>query len=495
MAGERYRYYFERDRVLELHRRIYNEKQRLKSQRALDMCETILEDLINLAFRRAEYKRQRALDMCETILEDLINLAFRRAEYKREYEEEMPRAMLADMAALFVNSKTMPRAMLADMAALFVNSKTMLDLLPVAEVILENDPANEVEEEIYSMEIDRQNVIDDMSLENYCTFTWPWDLNERFPDYKKLYPLHSIDMAMNVLGHIVFRLLLAKYPKPIVFRLLLAKYPKPSPKRPPNIPKVQIAVAINNISDLTIIPILRKLLSEREIKVIQIPEVINYCLSMYKDETTEEYQKLSIIVFQCIKTRQQKNTKNLIFLTKLKMLYKKLNRKKTARKQNPRKKKNGKKAKSEKGKEVKQKGEKKGIKKIPIQEHIESCDPIAYQEKQVQTPKSKDISRGRFEHPTLSSAAKLGKIAYEILQLGEGLNDALVVQMLVEYLKGLKNINGWCLINYPSTLAQSILLEEALTAKTVPLNLEVPNNKSSQDLKKGYQKDSNSRTH
>ncbi|KAK9732154.1 hypothetical protein QE152_g13019 [Popillia japonica] len=54
--------------------------------------------------------------------------------------------------------------------------------------------------------------------------------------------------------------------------------------------------------------------------------------------------------------------------------------------------------------------------------------------------------------------------------------------MLVEYLKGLKNINGWCLINYPSTLAQSILLEEALTAKTVPLNLEVPNNKSSQDL-------------
>ncbi|KAK9732207.1 hypothetical protein QE152_g13014 [Popillia japonica] len=403
MAGERYRYYFERDRVLELHRRIYNEKQRLKSQRALDMCKTIVEDLINLAFRRAEYKR--------------------------DYEEEMSRSMLADMAALFVSSKT------------------MLDLLPVAEIIVENDPANEVEEEIYLNEIDRQNTIDDMSLENYCTFTWPWDLNERLPDYKKLYPLHSIDMAMNVLGH-------------IVFRLLLAKYPKPSPKRPPNIPKVQIAVAINNISDLTIIPILRKLLSEREIKVVQIPEVINYCLSMYKDETTEEYQESQFF----------DETEDAL--------------------QKVEQKKNGKKAKSEKGKEVKQKGEKKGIKKIPIQEHIESCDPIAYQEKQVQTPKtfpgadptlSSAAKLGKID-PTLSSAAKLGKIAYEILQLGEGLNDALVVQMFVEYLKGLKNINGWCLINYPSTLAQSILLEEALTAKTVPLNLEVPKNKSSQDL-------------
>ncbi|KAI4456812.1 kpl2-related [Holotrichia oblita] len=388
-ASERYRYYFERDRVLELHKRIYNEKKRLKAQRTYDMCESILEDLIDIAFKRAEYKR--------------------------EYDAEIPRCMLTDLAGLFVSSQT------------------ILDLLPDIEVIVENEPANEVEEEIYSEEIDRQNAIDEISFENYCTFSWPWDLNERLPDYEKNYSLHNIEMAMNVLGHIVFRLLLSKYPKPLT-------------KRPPNIPKVQIAVAVNNISDLSIIPILRKLLSERQIKVIQIPDVINYCVSIYRDETTEEYQESQF--FDETEDALQKVEQQ----------------------------KSGKKVKPEKSKEIKQKGDKKGVKKIPIQEATESCETIMYQEKQVQTPK---IFPGG--GPKLSSAAQLGQIAYEVLQLGEGLSDALIVQMFVEYLKGLKDINGWCLINYPSTIAQSILLEEALTAKSVPITLEVPKNESRQE--------------
>lgn len=48
------------------------------------------------------------------------------------------------------------------------------------------------------------------------------------------------------------------------------------------------------------------------------------------------------------------------------------------------------------------------------------------------------------------------------------LPDELVVKMFVEYLKSLKNVKGWVLVNFPQTLCQTILLEENLTGRPVP---------------------------
>ncbi|GJQ72077.1 hypothetical protein Trydic_g3174 [Trypoxylus dichotomus] len=336
----------------------------------------------------------------------MIDIVLRRVEYKSEFGEEMPKRLLADLAALFISSKP------------------IFDLVPNEEVIIEYEPQDDTEEEIYLEEIDRQNAMDIRSFKSYCNFEWPWELEVHVPNYKQKNTLHNIEAAMNVLGH-------------IVFRLLLAKYPKPPLKAPPDIPKVHIAACINNISDLTVLPILEKLLSERQIKVIQMEDATNYCLAAYKDEITEEYPESQFV----------DETEDAL--------------------QKVPPKKDAKKAKPEKNKDIKRKGEKKDKKKVTDQEQSATVLEPLYQTKQVQTPK---IYPG--DEVALSHVAKIGQYAYELLQLGECINDKLLVEMFVEYLKTLKGIDGWCLINYPTNITQSVLLEEALSSKPVTLTLD-----------------------
>lgn len=346
--------------------------------------------------------------MCKSVSAALIDISLRRVEYKEEFEEELPKSMLADLASLFVTNQP------------------IFDLVPNDEVIIEYEPINDVEEEIYLEEIDRQNAMDIRSFENYCNFEWPWEIEEHVPDYAEKNILTDIEMAMNVLGH-------------IVFRLLLAKYPKPPLKPPPNIPKVHVAVCINNISDLSILPILDKLVSERQVKIIQMEDAINYCLAAYKDETTVEYPESQFV----------DETQDALHKSAAK--------------------KSGKKSKE--NITMKRKGEKKGKKKPATVDHIDSFVGLPFQEKQIQTPRIFPC-----EEPILTSAAELGRLAYEVLELGEGINDKLLVQIFVEYLITLKDIDGWCLINYPTNIVQTILLEEALTSRPIPLNINVIDN-------------------
>lgn len=52
----KYAYFIERERTLELHRRIFEEKIRLKNERLYNFCSQCVSDLVDIAVRQAEFK-------------------------------------------------------------------------------------------------------------------------------------------------------------------------------------------------------------------------------------------------------------------------------------------------------------------------------------------------------------------------------------------------------------------------------------------------------
>ncbi|XP_022900706.2 sperm flagellar protein 2-like [Onthophagus taurus] len=367
-GDERSRYYLERDRTLELHRRIYAQKIRLM--------------------------KERRLQMCTEALRDMVDIAIRDAEYKEAFDEEMSPKMKKDLADLFVKGKS------------------IFDVVEDVETIIDYMPIDDFDDEIVLEEIDRQNTLDIRNFEDYCNFVWPYEIDAHASEFVD--KLDDIKLAMNILGH-------------VIFRLLLTKYPKPALPTPPNIPKVEVAACIANIPDLTVVPILEKLLVERKIKVIQLEDTINYCLEAYKMEITVEAPESQFVSETQVAIEDVKKDK----------------KNKDKKKPPPKGTKPGK-----KGKEV--------VEIVP--------EELPFKDQMIQTPRLFPC-----EEIKLTQKAELGKIAYEVLNLGEPLSDETLVKMFVEYLKTFSGIYGWVLINYPKNFDQAVLLEEALTAKKVSI--------------------------
>jgi len=62
----------------------------------------------------------------------------------------------------------------------------------------------------------------------------------------------------------------------------------------------------------------------------------------------------------------------------------------------------------------------------------------------------------------------LGKWTYEFLTLGQPISNELNTKILIEYLKGIEDVEGWVLINYPNNYEQMAMLEKALTGHEIP---------------------------
>lgn len=69
----------------------------------------------------------------------------------------------------------------------------------------------------------------------------------------------------------------------------------------------------------------------------------------------------------------------------------------------------------------------------------------------------------------------IGKWTYEFLTLGEPISNELNTKILIEYLKGIGDVKGWALINYPNTYKQMAMLEKALTGREVPVDRKIIN--------------------
>lgn len=371
-TDQRSNYYFERDRVLEMHRRLYEQKLALKAQGHYNMCRDAVKDIVNLALKTYEFQQK--------------------------HQREVPKRVKYEWGNLFVKEKPIFRT------------------LSTVEDIVQDDlgdlPA-EIEE-IYSVETDRQNALDDKMFQDYCDYNWPFDIKEL--GLCDEHDSYVIDAGLNILGH-------------YVHRVLFAKYPKEQPAFPPEVPQVNTAVCIDDISDPSILPTLQMLLQEKGIKLIEMQDAVNYCCEAYKKETTMEYD--NALVDETEKALED--------------LGKKQSKKK--------------KSKSDTGK----KGEKKNKKKPTTGTETKSAmDVPTAMNKVCQTPIIFPC-----EEIVLTDAAYLGKKAYELMSLGEVLPDETTTQIFVEYLKTLRGFKGWVLINYPATFQQTVLLEEYLTGRNV----------------------------
>lgn len=150
-------YYTEKQRVLELHRRIYEEKLRLKKKRIHELCKETVNDLVDLA---------------------LVN-----AEYKEKFNREPDRRKKQDWTSLFILGKS------------------LFDIVEPVEDILEYVPGDCIPEEtenIYIQEIDRQDALDTIHFEEYCNFWWPWSLEENEESVEEVEK--NLKNGMNVLG-------------------------------------------------------------------------------------------------------------------------------------------------------------------------------------------------------------------------------------------------------------------------------------------------------
>ncbi|XP_031355135.1 sperm flagellar protein 2-like [Photinus pyralis] len=196
-----------------------------------------------------------------------------------------------------------------------------------------------------------------------------------------------------------------------VNRVLKTKNPEAQSPHP--LPAVDVAVCINGFPDCNVLPVLQKLLNKRKIRVIEMQDAVNTCLEAYKlergteslENALNDHTEAALAHF---------NRSGPVKLT------------------------------------------------VPVKGNKQSATSgLKLETKSTQTLVNYPLV-------DLSVMAEYGKLAYEALNVGDELTDNLLVVMLVEYIRSLNDLSGWALINYPNTLTQAAVLEQALTGGFVP---------------------------
>lgn len=374
--SEELQYYFEKERSIALHKKIYEQKLKLRSEKCHKMCREIVQQICNYAMTESEYV---------------------------SYYGELPRQSIID-----------------SWKQLFV-AGIPLDANSIAPENLIQPPENEEIESVIQVELERQDRIDKQDFQNYLNYEAPWQLESISVDDDFLYDMKC---GLNIIGHVVQNILEIKYPLP------------PAPPAP-NLPKMEIAVCLNGLHDISCLQPLKMLLKCKNYEIIEIQEVINFCVNAYREEmtmdTVETYDADEVKSVGSLKTKKGKKTR-----------YKPT--------------------------------QEKSVPEFDLTHR--SLNEKA--EKKVQTPKYFP-----WEEILLSPQAELGKIAEEELARGQSLTNFLLVAMLVEYLKSKPNMKGlkyflnclywrflydfpgWVLLNFPINMQQSMLLEQALCAKQI----------------------------
>lgn len=318
-----FEYYLEKERALQLHRVIYTEKLRLKAEQTFNSCEDAIKGICKMAVKFTEYKT---------------------------FFGEQPSEKIMDSWKKKINDEEAP-----------TEAK-----VTVADIVTRD---NMKIEQIVHREIEKQNKLDKDDFDNYQEFKWPWVLQNNVTEEE----VKEMNNGMRVLGHFVHLLLNMKYPLPV----------HPSP---PDLPKVNVRVCLNGLPELTCLKVLKKMLSHKEILVVELQDAVNFCLDKFKEETREDNESMD------------EEQTSFIYDTEQPEIFQK----------------KGSKSYSSTGAN--------GQKEINLDKtNSDKC---------VQTPKFYPN-----EKVILSQMAELGKIAYEEVSDGNSLTDFLLVSMFIEYLK------------------------------------------------------------
>lgn len=202
-----------------------------------------MQERLNTEIERL--KIERLYRFSNDIIDSALNMTYRYAEYKEQYEEYPSDAILYQWIGLFVKNQP------------------IFDIIEKIEDIVEyNEEVSDLEPQ-YAMEIERQNALDTLTLENY--------LNNYMNYTDDIELAASMNVGKKIFSHIISVLLLEKYPLP-------AKYDTSG------IPNVDLTVCLTGLIDVTILPMLQNILANENIKIIQMEDVINYCIKAYSNE-------------------------------------------------------------------------------------------------------------------------------------------------------------------------------------------------------------------
>lgn len=402
VAEDLYDHEFEKQRLQELHRRVYVEKVKFKFKERLEEARNIL------------YK--------------LIDIAIRISEFREAYACEIPRALMKDFKELFF--KDLPVFdVLDDVSKLYeipVCSKNSLEYKEEYEEFGgefgEGDEYGEIGSDEFpgdgdkelceenkeydsarAMEFIRQEVLNECDLNDYLFLVGPWLVEVVLPDDK------DQEVDQEVLGYIVHKMLACKYPT--------AREQVPAGIKPMNIRGV-----VQGSSDDSAFMMLSDLLSLRNILLVRVDDAINFVLQAYKNEGFD---------FQDLDATFQLATKNAL------------------------KGKSG----SERTQETLSSKKETLLKKVTIKQKKMSEEKVCTKEVGVQTPRN--IPE---DDRSLTSNAEIGRSVFESLGIGDPVPDVLVIAAVIAYVISLQDeYDGWVLWNYPVFYSQASKLEHALT--------------------------------
>nr|XP_012218965.1 PREDICTED: sperm flagellar protein 2-like [Linepithema humile] len=301
--------------------------------------------------------------------------------------------------------------------ALFLKNQSICEFVEHVDEIEDVEDAQKNKVTITKkLEMERRSAVADTDFESYRDLAPPWD---EFAPERKEEAEEVCRLGRIVLGYVVHRLLEILYP-----------YPTGTVDCP--VPRVKVAAVISGITNRILHEQLRELLKSSGICLLRMEDAINHCLERYKREMADvEYIDLNIVpaTAEDIKRLETKS-------------------------------------------KIDDSRDRSHPKKIERTTKIAASQQSAAEEKQTQTPRQIPYDD---MHPILSDSAYIGKWTYEFLTLGQPISNELNTKILIEYLKGIGDVEGWALINYPNTYEQMAMLEKALTGREVPFDHKVIN--------------------
>lgn len=301
-----------------------------------------------------------------------------------------------------------PHHYIHEWKTLFFRKQPIFDIMERMEDLLKEYPLEEEPEseveEILRLELDRQDALNDSEFIEYHNYSYPWTLDLLIPNYDP----ESEDRKYEYLGTRILG--------HVVYTLLEMKYPY-IPSRPPaDLPDFSAKGLIRGLPDKSITLAMQALLNFSKIYVVRVESAINYCLQTFKNEMLG-IADIDVNYDKFINAAIEEESKEFI----------------------------------------------RTLKEDVYSKSSDLTIAIPPNTKQTQTPKTLPE-----EDFVLSTAADLGKYAYEALNFGDPLTDHLLAAMLVEYIKSLDDSNGFVIINYPNTYREAAILEETFSGREPP---------------------------
>ncbi|XP_073992981.1 sperm flagellar protein 2-like [Rhodnius prolixus] len=347
---------------------------------------------------RVMRKRERIFDLCKLTTKDLINYALKYIQYKEMFGDEVPRNIANEWKDLFFKGICEQKNVeISDIFNLIDKEEELEDVRLKVDASSMSVELEEEEEE--------EEKLSKISLDVDCEEI----LNTKnLHNYMYLTGPWFVETLIPDLVELEPSLMITGY---IIHRLLETKYPLPPPPPVADVTAYSTRAVLTPFNEPSILKKLKGLLIDNKIAIIDMPKVTNYCIEIYKRE--KSVSKIGLVL--------KEKTEEVI---------------KSKEKQTKRDKK-----KKKDKKDAKEKTKKKTIVEWTA-------------EKAIQVPSEIELSKS-----THSRAGLLGKLAFEVLHGGKKLTDIHLIQMLIEFIKGLEDINGWVLINYPMSFQQAAMLE------------------------------------